>query len=78
MVEVKRIKAPNDIPAYGGYVISWCCTDLPRWTGNIGGAEFSWCEMESGTRRSLTSLPQQSRPRKTFAETKHFQTVYEK
>jgi hypothetical protein len=37
MVEVKRIKAPNDIPAYGGYVMSWCCTDHPRWTGNSEG-----------------------------------------
>jgi hypothetical protein len=32
--------------------------------------------MASGTRWSLMNLPQWSKPRKSLAETKHFQTVY--
>src|SRR5712664_3720444 len=65
MVEVKRIKAPSDIPAEGSYVLvlygpSAMDREHPR------DAELSWCGMASGTRRSLTSLPQPSRPPKTL------------
>jgi hypothetical protein len=49
MVEVKRIKAPSDIPFEGSYVLvlygpSAMDREHPR------DAELSWCGMASGTR----------------------------
>jgi hypothetical protein len=48
MVEVKRIKAPSDIPAEGSYVL--VLYGPSAMDGSIREAEPSWCGMASGTR----------------------------
>jgi hypothetical protein len=48
MVELKRIKAPSDIPAEGSYVlVLYGPSAMDR---ELRGAELSWCGMASGTR----------------------------
>jgi len=44
--------------------VSWCCTDRPRWTGNIRGARTLMVREWQGDK--VMSLPQRSRPRKTL------------
>jgi hypothetical protein len=49
MVEVKRIKAPSDIPFEGSYVlVLYGPSAMDREHPRV--AELSWCGMASGTR----------------------------
>jgi hypothetical protein len=74
MVEVKRTKAPSDIPAEGSYVLvlygpSVMDREHPR------DAELSWCGMASGDKAKLDEFAAAVEIAKNLVETKHFQTV---
>ena len=56
--------------------MSWCCTDRPRWTGNIRGAELSWGRDGERDKVKLDEFAAAIETAKNLAETKHFQTVY--
>jgi hypothetical protein len=74
MVEVKRIKAPSDIPAEGSYVLVLYGTvrDGP------GTSEAPNSHGADGKRDKvkLDEFAAAVETAKTLAETKHFQTVY--
>ena len=74
MVEVKRIKAPSDIPAEGSYVLvlygpSAMDREHPR------GRTLMVREWQAGQGDEFAAAVETA---KTLAETNHFQTVYEK
>jgi hypothetical protein len=76
MVEVKRIKAPSDIPAEGSYV--WCRTDRPRWTGEHPRGRTLMVRDGKRDKVKLDEFAAAVETAKNLSETEHFQTVYEK
>ena len=75
MVEVKRIKAPSDIPAEGSYVLvlygpSSMDREHPR------GRTLSWVQDGKRDKAKLDEFAAAVETAKSLAETKHFHSVY--